>query len=508
VNPDFFSVSTQLLESYKDDFDDCADDLYILPQDVYDKLVDIFQNYPEEQKELTKKAVRTAFSLNSRDMVFFRDSKLFVKKVNFGLLENDSLPIKKPVVSDSQASQNVQNNCIVLSALEILESSEYAGQPLNTEIKEFIKAKLKQEISLGEKDIIVFMGDKVVVRRFVESNGEKKAESRYNGLPKEELEIIRSKNFPDVESEFAMMKTIMEQAMREELNFSVISFLYYEKNYIKVIQKYMMTFLAENMYEDENVLLGLVNLILRTHWNFVHKLMAEKILDLLSNKDSNAERFIKSYSGDVAFGADNVKYRLPEIIDENDKKWNAVSIFSLILQYKKGQDSIEQKKKSSIAYAEKIKQFEEDIQKMEEESDYIQGTVGAIESELTGYFDNEKLLNEELKYLRSEQKEASTESQKNKYQNDISIKMLALKKVSFKQEDAMSRKKTIENQLKLLTSKIEKLKMDIVQNKKKEKDELEKLQSYVSTLGEINSRFLVVINAVAMALMKKKTILS
>jgi hypothetical protein len=83
--------------------------------------------------------------------------------------------------------------------------------------------------------------------------------------------------------------------------------------------------------------------------------------------------------------------------------------------------------------------------------------------------------------------------------------MIMTKKLSIKQEEASSRKKRNENQIKMVASKVDKLKLDITQNLKKQKEEEEKVNSFIATLVDMNKKFEITLKALALALMKKKT---
>ena len=497
------SIASDLLQTQKELFASSNETIFTIPEITTQELVSMFAENEKEARELAKETIKTIFGLQDGDIVFFRDSKIIIKRIKVQAEVIHTENITKPFA----AVNTIQNNCIIFSAIEILAETEFKGEPLTATLKEFIKNKLRDEVALKPKDVIVFMGDKVVVRRFIEQGEQckEKFEQRYNGLPKEEVEIIRKKTFQSAESEMLVVTQAMDECTANELNFATISFSFYEKNYIKIIQKYLTKHLNEYAYEDEGVIIGLGNMILREHWMFVHKFMANKLLDLLSKKDFNADRFLKSYSGDIAFESDNIKYRLPEIIDENGKKWNNVSIFSLIMQYKKSQESIEQKRQASLAILNKNGEVEAEISKLTDEATSLETVSESIEKEIVNYIDEEKKTNDELKELRTRFKNITNATERAKLQDEISARMIMTKKLSIRQEEASSRKKRNESQAKLISSKIDKLKLDIAQNIKKQKEEEEKVNSFIATLADMNKKFEITLKALALALMKKKT---
>lgn len=402
------------------------------------------------------------------------------------------------------------SNCIVFKAHNVLNDEDYDGEHLTSANKEFIKKNLRQEIVVNPKDAIFFMGDKVVLRRFISNQDTSKhikIEQRFGSLPKEELEIIRRSHFQDIETERVVIQSLIKDCLENELNFERIDYSFFEKNYIKIIQKSFYNYLVKQFNEEEAVLLALGNMILREYWLFLHRLMADTLLDLFSQKNQAAEKFLKSYSGEIAFESDNIKYRLPEIIDESGKKWNSVNIFSLIMQYKKGQEVLAQKRSCCSLLISKNSELDLDIKKYSEDIKVLTLLFDSIDEEILDFINDEKKLNDELKELRLGFKELLNDLDRARIQSEISNKMIAVKKLSLKQEEAISRKKKSELQIKQLASKIDKLRLEINQNNKKMRDENEKVNSFLVTLEETNEKYETVLKAVSLALMKKKILI-
>jgi predicted amino acid-binding ACT domain protein len=420
MNDEILTIFEEVIGNAAASFDSFTGDLFEFSSETSSKLFDaVLDLVQSEQKDAIKLGLKSILKLDDRDLVFFRDQKIFIRKAK------NIHPVSKEILRRISAlaeryntvervEMQVVNNCLSIYISEILEDTELDSTILTQEVKDFIKVRLRQEIAISDKDAVVFIGDKIIVRRFVENvdDNNKKMEQRYNGLPKEDLETIRKKIFSDDQNEQLVFRTIMDNALEGDLNFSYITFGFFEKNYIKILQKYLLAFLMENLEEDEQILLGVGNLALRENWVFVHRCMAEKIIELLSVKTPSTEAFLKCYSGDITLGEDRTRYKMPEVIDKNDKKWNAPTIFSMVLQYKKNLETIDQRKKGADIYIAKSNELVEEIKKVEQEAVGWEASQSIIEQELAGYYAEEIKLNEELKMDRNKMKSITNDQEK------------------------------------------------------------------------------------------------
>jgi hypothetical protein len=84
--------------------------------------------------------------------------------------------------------------------------------------------------------------------------------------------------------------------------------------------------------------------------------------------------------------------------------------------------------------------------------------------------------------------------------------MIALKRISIRQEDATSRKRQGEDKKRLSISKIEKLKVDMQKNERRIKEEELKVKAFIHSSKDLDERFETVLDALSLALMKKRTI--
>jgi predicted nucleic acid-binding Zn-ribbon protein len=90
------------------------------------------------------------------------------------------------------------------------------------------------------------------------------------------------------------------------------------------------------------------------------------------------------------------------------------------MQYKKSQETIEQKRQAAIAIANKNSEVETEISKLTDETTALEAISESIEKEIVTYLDEEKKTNDELKELRHRFKEISNATERAKLQDEIS----------------------------------------------------------------------------------------
>ena len=291
----------------------------------------------DHKKERLRLAIKTVFDLDSKDMVIFRQNQIFIKRFNGEALINYKVieVIKEAVNSNGEsADSHVLNDTLTISLAEF--GSDVFAIP--EKAKDKIRQKLKEQIKLSSKDLILFLNDKVVIRRFKGQNNDTEAskrEQRFNGLPKEELAILKKSLFENEETEQEILTDIIKTLIKGELDFSRITHTYFSKSYIKIVQRAIFDFLKENLSEEDFVLEGLTNFILRDNWIIAHTTMAISLLELIASKNANAENFLKNYSGEIELDADRNKFKLPEIVDKNGMKWTLPAVVSVVMQRKK-----------------------------------------------------------------------------------------------------------------------------------------------------------------------------
>ncbi len=465
----------------------------------------------DHKKENLRCVIRDVFDLDSKDIVIFKQNDIFIKRwggvplIHPQLIEKIKEAFSKE--AEQEDSLTIVSDCITINTEKLFEELGINADNLSPESKEKIRQQIKEQISLSPKDVVLFLNGKVVVRRFKLQSSEEeriKSEQRYNGLPKEELILLKNSIFESVESEQEIVAEITDQILQYELDFGSITHAYFIKNYIRIFQKQIFEFLKDNLSEEEMVLEGLANLLLRENWILVHTKMALSILKLVSHKNPNAENFLKNYSGDIEVDNDRNKFKLPEILDKAGAKWNVPSIIGIVMQRQKMLDAAAAKRKSLDDIRASIEEMYSKMDELNEEAIQIDKESNAIDCESGDRVGIETAINAEIKDLREMLKRCKEEDRK-KIQAEIGEKTLYIKKLVIKEDGLFTRKKRLEHQSKLISARIEKINFDITKMQKRCKEEEEKITQFLSSQKGIDEKFDSLSEALTMALMKRKT---
>ncbi len=477
--------------------------------DEYSKMLfESVANIPDDyKKERLRNAIKKALDLTPKDLVIFKNNDIFVKKWGKDTLIHPGLiqKIKETIQETTSSELKIINNNLIINIQDILSEFGISTTELSNETKEKIKYKLKEQLDISDKDIILFVNDKIVIkRRGYQIEEGVKEEQRYNGLPKEELNKLRKSLFESEEAEQEIFEEITDHIINTELDFKVITHNYFIKNYIKIFQKNIFNLLRENLDENDFVLEGLANLILRENWVLAHTKMALALLELVGQKNPNAEKFLKNYSGEIEIDAERNKFKLPGILDKSGSKWTIPAIITIVMQRQKNIETLNLKQKAINDIKANIEDMYSKIDELNEESVAIEKEFEAIEQESANKEYTEASVNAEIKELREMLKRCK-EEERFKIQVQISDKTLLLKKLLIKDDALFTRKKRLEHQSKLIASKKEKLTFDITKLQKKVKEEEEKLAQFIASQKSVDEKFNSLTEALTLALMKRKT---
>lgn len=366
-----------------------------------------------------------------------------------------------------------------------------------------IRSVVRDVFELQERDLVVFLNGKIVIRLFCPPQEGQRCERRFEGLPPEELEALKVKIFKNDETVVGELAVIVDSLMENELNFSRISNEWFSANYLKILQSAIHEWVGRFVKPDSGVKEPFGNYILRQHWKLIHEKMAQRIVDLLIDKDPNAMTFIKFYSGDVVMGVDKRRWRLPEIIDTENKKWNYSTILAIALQKRKNLDALKARDQVVREIQKSIAECDESIRKIEQERESLEAEREALlqEAATTETFISE--LEAALASLRSKLKASEGEA-RTELQKEINEKMILIKRTTIKEDEIYNQQKRLDAQFKLSESKIQKtqhLKNGYI---KKLREENEKTAQLIKSQQDVDQKYEIMIAAVAKALTKKK----
>lgn len=454
-----------------------------------EKLITLIPLIVDPQRQLLTNCIRHALKLKNTDELEF---------------SNEKIVITRQMQSGNTSSENAQQTTIILQLQDILKELHLVDCELNNEVKDNVRVYVRNKENLYEKDLILFLNTQIIVKKFNRDAEVKQEEQRYNGLPPDELNKLRAQAFPTQKEEEQFVTDIMNRAMVTDLNFAVISGDTFHKNYVKRIQKHLQDGLATRLSEDQFVLEGLVNLVLREEWTLVHQIMAKRILDLLAEKNSNTETFIRYFKGDVVLGDDGFRYRSPEIIDTTGLKWSASMMYGMVTQQKKAKEHKVVLEQTTKDLKQKIEECKVKIESIKKETIKAEGSIEEVEQALTELYDADHARDQSMKEIN-----VALQSIKSPEEGqELKARYMALMgetKTSASKEYALKNKKqALEDIIHTSDARINKVNHEITNCERKIKEEELKVNKFVSSLKTLNEKYNIMLDALVGALMKKR----
>lgn len=367
--------------------------------------------------------------------------------------------------------------------------------------KEIIKSALKKILELGPRDALFFMSDKIMIKKFVETEKKKEGPVRrsFDHIPQEALEYIekemRKKGLDE------KIQKMLREMFKDELNFRKIDNFYFAKNFIRLLQEKFVKFLSPFLTEESEAnIIAFSNYILRKDFDKLLGSMGKELVRLLLEKDSNAEAFIKFYNGDTAFAANGKRFQKPDIKDDRGGRWNHSTIFQVSIQRKKGLETIKDSKEAIVKTQEAIKKFEADLESaeafIEKKKTLLNDVAQQYQEYNTGTAEKKEKIHE-LKTTLTKEKTPEKQKELQEQVNQLSIDV----KNNFKnEEENLKQKKKLESEVEKQQINITILKKDLDAYRKKLDNNARKLEELLKSQEPLDEKYNTIVHALAKTL--------
>ncbi len=467
-----------------------------------------------QKKERLRDAIKDVFDLEHKDIIIFKQNDIFIKRwgdiplIPLKLIEK----IKEVVLKELEEieSEEAAVLSVTINTQTLFQEFGMAPESLPSETKDKIKQRLKERIGLTEKDVVLFLNDKLVVKRFkqqqtsVVEDEEGRFDHKFTGLTKDDLIELKNATFENVAAEEEIVGEIVDKAIESELNFGKITHDFFIKNCVKILQKSIFDFLKTNLKEDSAKLEGLANLLLKEHWMLAHRRMAFSILGLMAQKNPVAESFIKKYSGDIEVDSGQ-RFKLPEILDKNGAKWNVSSIYGVATQRKKIVDSATFRQKSIENLKLTIEGLYAKIDELSDDAIQNEKDIVSIDEQIQDRINTEASLNAKIQELGVKLRSTKDEAEKMKIRTEVDEKTLFIKRLLIKGGNLTTGKKRLELLTKQIAAKKEKTHYDIPRMQKRCKEDEAEIIKFLASQKEIDEKYDTLVEALALALTKRRT---
>jgi len=331
---------------------------------------------------------------------------------------------------------------------EIVETDEKVNK------KDLIRLAIKEALQLGERDVVLHLKKKYLVKLFQKNNflsqtpaTPEEKEPRTIVIKEDELKESYDELFKDV-SITDFLDQVMVTLFSSTLDFEKISNDYYEKNVLALIKRQIMNELSVYISDNDEYTKQFAGYIMKVNLILIHEYIAIEIFEKITDKDTNARNFLNYYTGQI-YVENGKRYIIPEIVTDDGKRWNINSLMStasvwlrtraVLLKTNVQRNNVDQKINEIMPDYSSAKQqmemqnheymgyflkYKEVSKKIEENMTRLQNEIKTFmaiqrESDLEGQIRHDKLILKELKQKLSII--ASNKEMKEKQFNDIHL---------------------------------------------------------------------------------------
>lgn len=350
---------------------------------------------------------------------------------------------------------------------------------------ETLKKSLRMALDLDERDVVMSMADKIIVKKF--KSPKQKAIQKIKG-------VIHIENDSKLQKRIEQM---VESKMLMELDIKRID----AQRFIAEAKQVFLTGL-ENIVksyaqpDEKEMIPATAKRMLGQQFDFICSVFADNLMQMLLVRDKKAEEFLRYYSGEIDVYAGNIKAKRPELIDSHGNKWSVTTIIPVLMQYKKEQEAIEKKESLLLGFERKHTQLEYQKKEIESQIIDLQGERDASARQLEEADNNveelrkqlsesrnlvKKLSNDEAVELKAKIEETSLELKKSIRFSDAQVK--TTQAITLRLERKQNEKFIIVKEINQIAKKIQEESPLILKMKEKQEPVLNKYNLIKSAIA-------------------------
>lgn len=486
-----------------------------LTKELYNTLFENFQpDLVRAKRPEIKQAFEDIFQTKGKVSVIFKGfDRIGLKVLPYKLRQNDCplLPALSSIIEKNEELIEYPYNGrddqvfippeLVDELFFVIESSEE-----NVNTKELIKTSLKKSLELGERDLVLFKQASIIIKIFqkverlnsqtAEPKQADKNERRFNGYDPKELDNIYKELFEESGTSL-FLSGVFSYVTANSFTLTKLTNERYEQEALQTFLDAIameLKLLIDNNNDD--YIEGLSKYIFRLHFFDLHKMLAEKMIELYLKDNINVKKFIEYYNGATVF-LGRKRYQLPEILDANGNKWNSSSLHIVAKQF--GKEKINYKLTKNLIVEEKkeIKRLEEELDKANKvvnDNSFKQSMYKRERDRLDANMGQLRQKNYELKLSKRDPERVKRNAEElrklDKSYNEAQAKFDEIKMIMIKADQEQKK----------LSAELNSIRFKLKQNEKKEIDQK-------NSYNLLQERFDIMIDAFAKALTKRKKIL-
>lgn len=214
--------------------------------------------------------------------------------------------------------------------------------------KELVRFSVRKALELKNEDLIMLKHDSIFVKLCditkkprISKSQENTVANRYNGMSEEDMIAFNKEHFASQPHKAVKIFFLLTAKLFVEKYFlkENISNQDYEKKVFPYIQLIITKQLIDKFDNCEDFFKGFAGYLFRIHFEEVFHNIAELVLEEIAISNSNMMEFLKYYSLNIII-INNRKYQVPNLTTEDGRKWNVVTILSIVRVYIKAKSNM------------------------------------------------------------------------------------------------------------------------------------------------------------------------
>jgi len=355
-------------------------------------------------------------------------------------------------------------------------------KPVNNNDKfDYIRNELFPHFSLESRDIVLFLRNRIYIRKFQDVKNILPQNRRYDGFNVEKLDKLYKEHFPN--GAWDAILEYLPDMLSDQLNFSRIDNETFRKHFSKTAQATIEIMLVEDYKIDKTYINGFSGYILRQYFNDILVYTAKNLLSQVESRYKHAEQFIKYYSNDITLEINGHRVKHNPIIDANSQQWNFSSILSMLIQYQQAKVRVKDQK---------------DV--IESTKNFLEQTKTSLRSKKSAKEEEEKKLREVNKTIHKYSVQLDKLKRSKKSTTSINSDIIRLTNLLGQEE---TKREALQISLSALTIKYENMVTDVLNREKileKDKEHLKKINLKNQAIYD---KYDLVVNALVKVLLAK-----
>jgi len=333
----------------------------------------------EFEKELTevKEAFKDFFEPVGNLIFKYRDKreivlKIFPYRVNPAKSKHLDRLIKIILQNKEYVKyhNNKKDSLVIFGKIrrEINKEIYHTDESVNK--KELVKCAIRKALELDERDIIVTLKRKFIVKKFKIFNisFEPDDSNEIAGYTKDEVEDSYKKIFKDDNLLMSFIQNTLKKLFNLTLNFVILTNEEYEKNFARVVHRAIVEELDNYISVEEDFRVAIAIYLMQENARKIHRIVAIELLNSIYENEKNAIDFLSYYDGRYIL-KNNIKYKTPRLETKDGKSLhvsNIINICNLWINDTRKRDKLE----DELKFVEKMLQQNIKISNNEREKLY------------------------------------------------------------------------------------------------------------------------------------------